>query len=123
MTRDPKTVVVVEDEFLVRMLAVEILTDAGFAVIEAEDAEAALVSLQNPALDIRLVFTDIHMPGSMNGLELAHHIRSHWPHIALLIASGKERPPPAKLPAESVFLEKPYHPDRVVAHVRTLTAA
>jgi len=123
MRSEPKTVVVAEDEALIRMLAVEVLTGAGFAVIEAGHAEEALAALQARFWAIHLLFTDIHMPGPMNGLELAHHVRGAWPHIALLIASGKDKPLPAKLPAGSIFLTKPYDPDHVVAHARTLTAA
>jgi hypothetical protein len=62
------------------------------------------------------------MPGRLNGLELAHHVRSAWPQIALLITSGEDQPPPTKLPGGSIFLAKPYDIDHVVAHARMLTA-
>ena len=122
MEAGTKTVVVAEDEILIRMVAADILTDAGFDVIEVENAEEALATLQSRPLAIHLLFTDIHMPGQMSGLELAHHVRRNWPHVALLIASGRERPLPAALPDGSIFLTKPYNPDYVVLHVKTLTA-
>jgi CheY-like chemotaxis protein len=117
-----KTVVVAEDEVLIRILAVEVLTDAGFEVIEAANAEDALATLQARAWAIHLLFTDIHMTGQMSGLELAHHVRRVWPHVALLIASGKD-PLPSALPDGSIFLGKPYSPDHVVPHAKSLTAA
>jgi CheY-like chemotaxis protein len=123
MEADPKTVVVAEDEILIRILAVEVLADAGFAVIEAGNAEEALAILQSRPRAIHLLFTDIHMPGQMSGLELAHHVRRVWPQVAVIIASGRERPLSASLPEGSIFLTKPYNPDHVVLHAKTLTAA
>jgi CheY-like chemotaxis protein len=122
MSDRPKIVVVAEDETLIRMLAVDVLIDAGFAVIEAGHADDALAILNSQATDIHVLFTDIHMPGSMDGLELAHHTRRHWPWIALLVASGKGKPSFAELPPGSRFLSKPYEPSHVVAHVRELIA-
>jgi DNA-binding response OmpR family regulator len=63
------------------------------------------------------------MPGQMSGLELAHHVRRNWPHVALLIASGQDKPLSAALPDGSIFLTKPYNPHHVVLHAKTLTAA
>jgi len=117
----PKTVVVAEDEILTRMMAVEVLRDAGFDVIDVGDADEALSTLQSRSGSIHLLFTDIHMPGLISGLELAHHVRRIWPHVALLIASGRQLS--AALPEGSVFLTKPYNPDHVVLHATSLTAA
>jgi CheY-like chemotaxis protein len=118
-----KTVVVAEDEILIRILAVEVLADAGFDVIEVENAEEALATLQFRPSAIHLLFTDIHMPGKMSGLDLAHHVRRVWPHVALLIASGQDKPFPSALPDGSIFLTKPYNTDHVVMHAKSLTAA
>src|ERR1700712_221670 len=115
-------VIVVEDEFLIRMLAVETLSDAGFAVLEAEDAAEALAYLEARSDTIGVLFTDIHMPGEMDGLGLAHHARKHWPWIGQLITSGRATPAGRGFPAESRFLRKPYDLDNIVAHVRALTA-
>jgi CheY-like chemotaxis protein len=123
MEAGQKTVVVAEDEILIRILAVEVLADAGFDVIDVESAEEALATLQSQPLAIQLLFTDIHMSGQMSGLELAHHVRRIWPHVALLIASGQDKPFPSALPDGSIFLAKPYNPDHVVLHAKRLTAA
>jgi two-component system, response regulator PdtaR len=116
-------VVVAEDEAIVRMMAVDFLTDAGFVVVEAAHADEALAILKTGAEGIHALFTDIHMPGSMTGLELAHYARQHWPWVALLIASGQGNPQSSELPADSRFIPKPYNPEQIVAQVRELTAA
>ena len=123
MTTESKIVVVAEDEAIVRILAVAVLTEGGFVVIEAGHAEEALAALQLQPLAIHLLFTDINMPGAMNGLALAHHVQGAWPHIALLITSGDNKPQPGKLPVSSVFLAKPYDPAHLLAHARALTGA
>jgi CheY-like chemotaxis protein len=123
MTSNSGTALVVEDEALVRLVAVEMLTDAGFDVVEARHAEAALAILGSQAAEIRLLFTDITMPGEIDGLKLAHHVRGAWPEIALLITSGERRPRLQELPLGSRFLSKPYTFDRVEAEVQALTSA
>jgi two-component system, response regulator PdtaR len=84
-------VLVVEDEFLLRMDAVEFMRRCGFIMYEASSADAAIPLLELHD-DIRAVFTDINMPGSMDGLKLAHYVRGHWPPIKLIITSGQRRP-------------------------------
>ena len=81
-------VLVVEDEFLIRISAVEIIEDAGFDILQAADADEALEILQVRG-DIRVIFTDIHMPGSMDGLRLAHAVRGRWPPIKIIATSGR----------------------------------
>jgi CheY-like chemotaxis protein len=100
---DQITVLVAEDEKLVRLVIAEVLRDEGFEVIEVEHAEAALAILQIHAARIHVLFTDIQMPGTMNGLALAHHAASHWPRIALLITSARPLPDRAALPKKSRF--------------------
>ena len=107
MTTESKIVVVAEDKAIVRILAVAVLTEGGFVVIEAGHAEEALAALQLQPLTIHLLFTDINMPGAMNGLALAHHVQGAWPHIALLIMSGDDKPQHGKLPAGSFFWRSP----------------
>jgi CheY-like chemotaxis protein len=121
METSPKTVLLAEDEVLLRILAADVLTDAGFNVIEVRNAEEALTALQSGSWVIHLLFTDIQMGGRMSGLELAHHVKLTWPHVALLIASGQDKPLAAALPGGSVFLTKPYSPDHVVLHAKALT--
>jgi two-component system, response regulator PdtaR len=115
------SIVVAEDEPLIRMLVVEVLIQNGFEVLEACHAEAALVHLIARAADIHVLFTDVTMPGTMNGLALAHHTRGHWPWIGLIIASG--RPVLGEMPVGSRFLAKPYLLSHAVRHARELIAA
>ena len=115
-------VVIAEDEPLIRMTAVDELTDAGFVVIEAEHAAEAIAILQIQAAHVDLLFTDIHMPGAMDGLALAHHASANWPWIAVLLASGKASPNAHEMPTGSRFLAKPYDPLHLVAHAKELTA-
>jgi CheY-like chemotaxis protein len=100
-------VLVVEDEPLISMWVEESLRDAGYAVLCASDADAAIRILE-ARTDIHLVFTDIDMPGSMDGLKLAAFVRGRWPPIKIVVASGKHRPRPDELPDDAVFLPKPY---------------
>ena len=92
-------------------------------MIEAEHAEAALSILHNNAACIRVLFTDIQMPGTMDGLALAHHTAEKWPKIALLITSARPRPHQQSLPEKCRFLAKPYRHDHVICHIRELAAA
>ncbi|KPF72829.1 chemotaxis protein CheY [Bosea sp. AAP35] len=100
-------VLVVEDEPLIRMDAVGMIEDAGYEVLEASSADEAIVLLESRE-DIRVVFTDIEMPGSMDGLKLTHAIRKRWPPIVLILASGRLTPQTSEMPSETVFLPKPY---------------
>jgi CheY-like chemotaxis protein len=110
---------IVEDDLLVRMLAVEIAEEAGFSALEATDADDAICALQKRP-DIRVVFTDIDMPGSMDGLELAVAIRHRWPPIQIVLTSGKMRPAADELPENSHFVPKPYDFARLTGLLREL---
>jgi two-component system, response regulator PdtaR len=113
-------VLIVEDEFLVRMDAVDFMRDFGFTVHEASNADEAIALLELNS-DIRAVFTDIHMPGSMDGLKLAHYVRGRWPPIKLIITSGHARPLVEDMPLGCGFVSKPYQLERVAADLRTMT--
>lgn len=104
------------------MAACQALEEAGFQVVETEHADEAIAILHARAREIRAMFTDIHMPGSMDGMALAHLSRRSWPWIALLVASGQARPGPDEMPEGSRFVAKPYDPDHVVGHLREMTA-
>ncbi|MDB5452790.1 MAG: response regulator receiver [Caulobacteraceae bacterium] len=108
-------VLVVEDEPFVRMIAAEGLEDAGFEVLEADSADAALRIL-NSRSDVRVLFTDINMPGSVDGVELARLVHERWPELRIVITSGREQPAAAEIPDDGRFVPKPYRP-REVAHV------
>ena len=115
-------VVLVEDEALIRALMVDVLTEAGFDVLEAEHADEALAIMQAEAYRVSVLFTDIHMPGRMDGIGLVHHVHQHWPEVRLLIASGKARLGGSDLPPGCNFLPKPYNLHDTVQRVRQLAA-
>lgn len=112
-------VLVVEDEGLLRLSAAEMIEDAGFKVIEAANADEAIRILENRS-DIRVVVTDIHMPGSMDGLKLAHAVRNRWPPIKIIVTSGREVPMEDDLPEGSRFLAKPYEPNTITGALHEL---
>lgn len=113
---------VVEDEPLLRMMAVDLAEDAGFEVVEAANADDAAAILE-ARFDIRVVFTDIDMPGSLCGMRLAACIRDRWPPIDIILTSGQARPDPAALPARAVFFAKPYRHEEVADAMRGFATA
>jgi CheY-like chemotaxis protein len=115
-------VLIVEDEFLLRMNAAEMVGDAGFNVVEAGNADDAIAILEGRP-DIRIVFTDIQMPGSMDGLKLARFVRGRWPPIKIVATSGFVSLGKGDLPEGSRFLPKPYRPEQIVAALREMIAA
>jgi CheY-like chemotaxis protein len=100
-------VLIVEDDFLIRMNAAGMIEDAGFEIVEATNAEEAIVILE-ARLDIRVVFTDIQMPGPMDGLKLARFVRDRWPPIKIVATSGFVNVGKDDLPECGRFLPKPY---------------
>jgi CheY-like chemotaxis protein len=114
-------VLLVEDEPFVRMAAADALQDAGFEVIETVHAQAAQDVLRSRD-DIRVVFTDVRMPGSMNGLELATLVRRCWPHISLVVTSGHLEPVCGLLPEAAVFIAKPYAENTPAQVIQALLA-
>lgn len=115
-TNIPKEVLVVEDEALIRMVAADALADCGIMAWEAGDAGEALHVLEaHPA--IGLVFTDVNMPGPMNGLGLAHEINLRRPDVELIVTSGAVTIPDAELPDCGTFLRKPYPTSHLVSIV------
>jgi CheY-like chemotaxis protein len=112
-------VLVVEDEFLLRMHAVSLLEEAGFDTLEAGGADEAIALLETRK-EIRIVFTDINLPGSMDGLRLAHAIRHRWPPIELLLTSGHTRVGDDDMPDRGIFLGKPYDGGELIRTVRSL---
>jgi CheY-like chemotaxis protein len=115
-------VLVVEDDFLIRMGAVEMIEAAGFDVVEAANADKAMKILE-VSLDITVVFTDIQMPGSMDGLKLAAAIRGRWPPIKIVATSGIVDVRKVDLPEGGRFLPKPYSPAEIVGTLHELTDA
>jgi two-component system, response regulator PdtaR len=107
-------VLVVEDEYLSRLHAVNLVEDAGYVAVEASNADEAIRILE-ARKDIRIVFTDIDMPGSMDGLKLAHAIRKRWPPIELIITSGHVDPDEKEIPERGRFFPKPYRDQEIIS--------
>ncbi|HEY5338002.1 MAG TPA: response regulator [Rhizomicrobium sp.] len=112
-------VLVVEDEPLVRMYAVDVLEEAGYEVIEAVNAEQALAQL-DARPDVSVMFTDINMPGKMDGFDLAREVNRRRPDIHLILTSGKMRPDQRALPQIKAFVAKPYTAERLTNLLSTV---
>jgi CheY-like chemotaxis protein len=111
-------VVVVDDDVFERMGASGMFLDAGYRVLEAGDADEALRIFETNA-DIRLLFTDVSMPGSMSGSDLAHRVAERWPGVGIIMTSG--RPRPHLLPLSMLFHDKPYEPSAVLRQAMEMT--
>jgi len=111
----------VKDDQLLRLFAVDIVEEAGFAAIEAGNADEATAILETRS-DIALVLTDINMPGSMDGLKLAHAVRYRWPGIKIIVVSGEVRPSENDLPLNSYFFRKPFLAATMISEIRSLIA-
>jgi CheY-like chemotaxis protein len=107
MTIANPVVLVVEDEFLLRLVAVELVENAGFRALSAANADEALSILETRG-DVWLLFTDVQMPGSIDGLSLAHAVRGRWPPVELIVTSGQRRIRADYLPDRGRFIAKPY---------------
>jgi two-component system, response regulator PdtaR len=115
-------VLIVEDDFLLRMDAVDIVKAAGFEPVEAGNADEAIAILESD-MNIHVVFTEIQMPGTMDGLKLARFVNDRWPPIKIVATSGRVRLSEDDLPEGGRFLPKPYRPEQIVATLRELTSA
>jgi CheY-like chemotaxis protein len=115
------TVIVVEDETLVRLDIAMSLEDEGFIVLEASNADEAIHILDTHP-EIRLMFTDIDMPGSMDGLKLAQAVRNRWPPVKIIVASGQRQLSDELLPVEGRFFSKPYDHARVITTMLKMLA-
>lgn len=122
MTQTGITVIVVEDETLVRLDIVMSLENEGFVVLEASNADEA-IDILDAHSEIRLMFTDIDMPGSMDGLKLAAAVRDRWPPVKIIVASGHRQLSDELLPVEGRFFSKPYDHARVITTMREMLAA
>src|ERR1700760_391133 len=125
MSTDPTAVpnvLVVEDEMILRMRAVDIVEDAGFCPIEAVNADEAMSILESRS-DISLLFTDIQMPDGMDGLKLAHAVHERWPSIKIILVSGQVKPSDAERPADSRFFGKPLGVEQMVGELQAMVGA
>jgi len=113
------TVLVVEDEPLIRMAAVDMIQDAGLKVHSAANAAAAIALLERTP-DVTLLFTDVNMPGTMDGIELAEVVHRRWPHVKLIVASAHRVVRDKDLPDDGRFIEKPYYPAVIRAAIKSV---
>ena len=109
-------ILVVEDEALIRSCAADILEQHGYEVVEAATAADALEMLE-ARTDVRVLFTDINMPGKLDGMDLARLVHEHWPNIRLVITSGGREPTRAEIPDDGRFIAKPYRPKQVTDEI------
>ena len=115
----PAVVLVVEDEMLLRMRAVDMVEDAGYTSVEAVDADQTIAVLESRS-DIDLLFTDIQMPGQMDGLKLAHAVHKRWPPIKIILVSGQLKLTTTDIPADSQFFGKPLAAAAMIAEMRSM---
>src|ERR1700712_3304323 len=115
----PRSVLVVEDEMLLRMRAIDIVEDAGFVAVEAVNADDSLVILESRS-DIELLFTDIQMPGSMDGLKLAYAVHERWPSIKIILVSGQLKLTDGDKPVDSRFFGKPLDVKHMIAEMQDM---
>ncbi len=115
----PAVVLVVEDEMLLRMRTVDMVEDAGFTSVEAVDADEAVAILESRS-DIALLFTDIQMPGSMDGLKLAHAVHERWPPIKIILVSGQLGLANMDIPADSRFFGKPLEAREMIVEMQNM---
>jgi len=118
-TKIPPIVLIVEDDMILRMRSVDIVEDAGYTPVEAVDADEALGVLQSRS-DIALLFTDIQMPGSMDGLELAHAVCERWPQLKIILVSGQLKLSSAEIPRDSRFFGKPLASGQIIAEMQDM---
>lgn len=114
MTAKHPCVLIVEDEAFTRLAAVDAATDVGFRTFEASDAAEALIVLQNEP-QVTILFTDINMPGAMDGLALAERVHHDRPDMGLIVTSGAQTLTDADIPDHGTFLSKPYAPGQLSA--------
>lgn len=121
MPKAKAIILVVEDDAIIRMGALDLIERAGFGALQASSADEAIKILE-ARRDIHLVFTDVEMPGTMDGIRLSHYIRDRWPPIKLIVASGRTIVEQSSLPEGAHFFGKPYNETDLVQSIRRLVA-
>jgi two-component system, response regulator PdtaR len=118
-TQTPPTILVVDDEGLVRQMSADELSDAGYRVLEAANSQEAIAILESGA-GVAVLFTDVNMPGALDGLDLARLVHERWPKVRLLVTSGGAKMGPADVPDNGRFIAKPYSLQRMCSVVDEL---
>ena len=119
-SQEPPTVLVVDDEELIRMLGCDTLEFGGYHVLEAANAAEALRCLEH-GTEVLVLFTDVNMPGPLDGLDLAKLVHDRWPEVKILVTSGRLQLQAPELPDKGLFLSKPYRAEELLEMVRRLT--
>lgn len=114
---DTPHALVVDDDFVIRMDAIDILEQAGFHVLDAEHGDAAFDLLKVRHPEVVLLFTDVQMPGELDGFALARCVATSWPHISIVVASGHVKPEPGSMPDKARFIGKPFNATLVHTHL------
>jgi DNA-binding NtrC family response regulator len=117
--RSPRVILIVEHDEFLKLLTADIMEDAGFVALQARDADEAIAILESRS-DIALLLTSVTMPGSMDGLALAHTVCKRWPAIKTIIASGQVELIGSDLTAGSRFFLKPYNAQTMISEIRSL---
>jgi DNA-binding NtrC family response regulator len=113
------SILIVEDEAIIRFELADFFADAHYTVFEASDANEAIAILEREN-SVRIVLTDIQLPGSMDGLRLAHHVRDRYPPTVLLITSGGALVPSDAMPLNSLFISKPFDPSAILEKIESM---
>lgn len=119
MPAGPYAVLVVEDEAILRLHAIDVVEEAGFIAIEAKNADEAIAILESRS-DITLLLTDVNMPGSMDGVKLAHAVRNRWPPVKIVVVSGHRQVAQSELPLDSRFFGKPFQAEKMIAELQAM---
>lgn len=122
MNKGKAVVLVVEDSTIIRIGALDLVRSAGYEALEACNADEAIRVLESRD-DVDLVFTDVQMPGTMDGIKLSHYIRNRWPPVKLIVASGNTILEESSLPEGSRFFAKPYNEHSITAAMARLLSS
>lgn len=122
MTEETHAALVVDDDALVLMVSCAIVQEAGYRPFEAADVSEALAVMEAHGSKIGLLFTDVEMPGGRNGFELAQDVSKRWPHVDIVIASGRVTPSTEEMPPKATFLPKPFSAEVIHDHLRRTLA-
>jgi CheY-like chemotaxis protein len=116
LSADRPTILVAEDDVLLRLHAAGLLEENGYTVVEANSAEQALKVMETRK-DVRMLFTDIQMPPGIDGLELARQVHGRWPKVLLVITSGQKQPTKAEIADDGQFISKPYDAQELLGKI------